>query len=111
MESIDFYSLGAKIKTKRKEQRYTQEQLSELCDISVGFLAHIEAGTRSPSLETLYKIAKVLNISIDYLLLDTTIDDDNFIQYVTAAVQNKPKERYKHFCNVVKILAERIDEI
>ena len=111
MVNIDYYSLGSKIKTKRKEQRHTQEQLSELCGISVGYLAHIEAGTRSPSLETLYKIAKALNISIDFLLLDTTLDDDNFIQHVTSAVQNKPTERYNRFCNVVKVLAEHIDEI
>ena len=111
MVNIDYYSLGNKIKYKRKEQRYTQEQLSELCDISIGFLAHIEAGTRSPSLETLYKISKILKLSIDYLLLDTTIDDNNFIQYVSVAVQNKPIERYNRFCNVVKVLAEHIDEI
>lgn len=111
MVNIDFYSLGTKIKNKRKEQRYTQEQLSELCDISVGFLAHIEAGSRAPSVETLYKIARTLNLSIDYLLLDTAVDDDNFIQHVTAAVKSKSAERYKHFCNVVKVLAEHIDEI
>ena len=110
MTSIDYYSLGSKIKAKRKERHYTQEQLSELCDLSVGFLGHIEAGSRIPSLESLYKIAVALNVSIDYLLLDTALDD-NFIQHVTAAVQNKPKERYNHFCDVVKILAEHIDEM
>jgi len=111
MTSIDYYSLGSKIKAKRKERHYTQEQLAELCDLSVGFLGHIEAGSRIPSLESLYKIAVALNISIDYLLLDTTIDDNNFIQYVTAAVQNKPPDRYNRFCSVVKLLAEHIDEI
>ena len=111
MKSIDYCGLGAKIKAKRKEQNYTQEQLSEICDISIGFLAHIEAGTRIPSLESIYKISRVLSLSIDYLLLDTTIDDDNFIQYVTAAVQKKSTERYKRFCTTVKILADNIDEL
>ena len=111
MTNIDYCSLGLKIKTKRKEQRYTQEQLSELCDISVGFLAHIEAGSRALSVETLYKIARVLNLSLDYLVLDTAVEDDNFIQHVTAAVKSRPAERYKQFCKVVKVLAEHIDEI
>ena len=111
MVNIDYYSLGAKIKNKRKQQRHTQEQLSELCDISVGFLAHIEAGSRVPSLETIYKIALALNMSLDYLILDTAVADNNFIQCVTSAVQNKSPERYGRFCNVVKLLAEHIDEI
>ena len=111
MLSIDYYALGSKIKAKRKEQRYTQEQLAELCDLSVGFLGHIEAGSRVPSLETIYKIAIVLQMSLDYLILDTAVADNNFIQSVTSAVQNKPTERYARFCNIVKVLAEHIDEI
>ncbi len=111
MVGIDYFGLGSKIKVKRQDRRYTQEQLAELCDLSVGFLGHIEAGTRVPSLESLYRIALALNLSLDYLILDTAVDDDNFIQHVTAAVKNKPAERYKHFCNVVKVLAEHIDEI
>ena len=111
MVSIDYYSLGSKIKATRKERRYTQEQLAELCEISTGFLCHIEAGTRVLSLDTLYRIALVLNTSIDFLLLDTAVDDDNFLQHITATIQSKPAERYRRFCNVVKVLAEHIDEI
>ena len=111
MKSIDYFSLGAKIKATRKEQNYTQEQLSEICDISIGFLAHIEAGTRIPSLESIFKISRALNLSIDYLLFDTTVHDDNFIQYVTTAIQNKPAESYSRFCKIVKVLAENIDDL
>jgi len=111
MVYIDYYSLGLKIKKKRKELKYTQEQLAELCDISTGFLCHIEAGTRILSLETLYKIAISLKTSIDYLLLDTALEDDNFIQHIAAAVRNKSTKQYKNFCNTIKILAEHIDEM
>ena len=111
MINIDYYSLGLKIKKRRKELKYTQEQLSELCDISTGFLCHIEAGTRILSLETLYKIAISLKISIDYLILDTALEDNNFIQHIAATVQNKSAKKYKNFCNIIKILAENIDEM
>ena len=71
MNNINYVNLGEKIKSTRKERGYTQEKLAEICDISTGFLGHIERGTRKLSLDTLFCIATVLNVSIDYLLIDS----------------------------------------
>ena len=69
MNNINYVNLEQKIKSTRKERGYTQEKLAEICDISTGFLGHIERGTRKLSLDTLFCIATVLNVSIDYLLI------------------------------------------
>lgn len=111
MKSIDYYHLGTKIRAKRHEYGYTQEKLAELCDISTGFLGHIENGTRVLSLETLYSIACVLHVSIDYLLLDSAVDPDNFMEQIISAVQIKNPQKYNQFRKTVKILADHIDEL
>ena len=64
--------LGLKIAYYRKKAGYTQETFAEKIGISVNFLAQVEGTgtTRGVSLETLFKIADVLNIPPSKLLED-----------------------------------------
>ena len=65
-----YITLGLKIAYYRKKAGYTQEVFAEMINKSVNFLGQIEGtGTvRGVSLETLFKIAQVLNISPSKLL-------------------------------------------
>lgn len=56
--------LGKRIKELRKNQGLTQEVLAELIDIETTSLSGIESGRHFPSLPTLEKIAKVLNVEL-----------------------------------------------
>lgn len=111
MYMLDYYELGRKIREKRIEFGYTQEKLAELCDISTGFLGHIEKGTRKLSLDTLFCIANTLHVSLDYLLLDATIQQDEIGTQINAAVRNAPLSSSLTFKKVLKILVEHIDEL
>lgn len=59
--------LGKKIKELRKQNRFTQEKLSERINIDVTTLSGIESGRHFPSLQTLEKIANVLNVELQLL--------------------------------------------
>jgi transcriptional regulator with XRE-family HTH domain len=48
----------------RKNLRYTQIQVAEMADIHSNYYAKVERGNSVPSLKTLIKIAKVLNVSV-----------------------------------------------
>ena len=48
----------------RKQLRYTQREVGELAGLNPNYYAKVERGDGVPSLKTLYKIAKALNISI-----------------------------------------------
>lgn len=50
------------IKKFRQEKNLTQEQLSELCDISQDYLSEIERGKKTPSLKRFILIAEKLKI-------------------------------------------------
>lgn len=63
--SID---VGKRIFDARKEKNMTREKLAELSDISVQFLADIEKGRKSMTINTLKKICDSLNLSADYII-------------------------------------------
>ena len=67
-----YITLGLKIAYYRKKRGYTQENLAEKVGISLNFLTQVEGtGTiRGISLETLFKMADVLQVAPSKLLED-----------------------------------------
>jgi transcriptional regulator with XRE-family HTH domain len=63
------FMLGENIKKIRKRRNLTQDRLSKLADIPYTSITKIETGViKKPSVQTVAKIAKVLNISLDELV-------------------------------------------
>ena len=54
--------IGKRIRDLRKSRKLTQEQLAELIGIGTPNISYIENGKFSPSVETLDKLAKVLQV-------------------------------------------------
>ncbi len=68
---IIYNEIGKLVKKERKKQGLTQEQLADLTNYSLSFIANIESNTyQSFSIHTLYNLANALNISIHNLLPD-----------------------------------------
>ena len=58
-----------KIKQLREQLNLSQEKLARLADVSNNTIINMEAGKQNnPTIETLQKIAKVLNVSIEELI-------------------------------------------
>lgn len=62
-----YKKLGTKIRSFRKEKDLTIEHLAELVNIHECFLGELERGRKKPSIDTLVKLAKVLDVDL-YLL-------------------------------------------
>ena len=56
--------IGKQIKAARKAQKKTQADLADLTGLSDNYIALLERGHRSPSVETLDKISKALKVPI-----------------------------------------------
>ena len=67
---IDYKRIGKRVKANRKQQQMTQAELAEKVNVSDVYISRIETGARSPSLGSLLKIAIVLDVSLDSLVLD-----------------------------------------
>ncbi len=63
-------SIGKRIQKHRKAKGWRQEEFAERIDLSVNYTGMIERGEKTPRLETFIKIANVLDISPDLLLID-----------------------------------------
>ena len=68
--TIDYKSIGKRVKASRILRQMTQAELAEKTGMSDVYISRIETGVRSPSLSSLLKIALVLSISLDSLVLD-----------------------------------------
>lgn len=70
MENKKNLTFGEKLKTARKSAGLTQEQLAEKLTVSRQAVTKWEADRGLPDIENIRLIAKLLNVSIDYLLDD-----------------------------------------
>lgn len=61
------YSLPERVKYLREARNMTQKDLAELAGVSQPTIAHIEKNSKDPSVATLDKIAKALDIHIGTL--------------------------------------------
>lgn len=57
-------TIGLKIKELRNSKKYTLKYLSEETNLSIGFLSQLERGLTSVAVDSLAKIAKVLDINV-----------------------------------------------
>jgi transcriptional regulator with XRE-family HTH domain len=55
---------GKKLRAIRKDRAMTQEQFSELLDISIDFLSLIERGLNAPSFESIESFSITLGIPV-----------------------------------------------
>ncbi|MEG3006284.1 MAG: cupin domain-containing protein [Oscillospiraceae bacterium] len=57
-------TIGSKIKALRISKKYTLKQLSVESGLSTGFLSQLERGVSSIAIDSLAKIAEILNVSL-----------------------------------------------
>ncbi len=67
--------VGERIKTRRAELGWTQDQLGQKAGISKSFLSDLENGKRSVGAENLLDIARALGVSIDFLMTGEASQD------------------------------------
>ena len=88
---MNYKLLGENIRKYRKEKKYTLEQVAEKLDVSTTFIGQIERAKGIPSLETLVKIANVLETSVDGLLfgdLNVQAGNNHFINKIMELTED-----------------------
>ncbi len=68
MENIILQKFGNSVAFIRKQMGLTQEELAFKSDLSTNYVRKIEKGLVNPSLKTIRKIAKALDINIGELI-------------------------------------------
>ena len=68
MENDTLKDIGKRLSAARIAKGYTQEQLSELTNLSTQSLSAVENGYNALRAENIIKVCECLSISADYLL-------------------------------------------
>lgn len=92
-----FSQIGSKINKLRVEKKLTLKELSQLTNLSVGFLSQLERGLTTVAIDSLENISKALGVDINFFFTVVKdhneviqksydrkvifMDEDNFIQF------------------------------
>ena len=70
-DKYDFRAFGLAIKEARKKQGLTREQVGAMIEIDPRYLTNIENKGQHPSLQVLYDLVFLLNVSVDEFFLSS----------------------------------------
>lgn len=98
--------VGIRIMQKRKEKGLSQEELSEMINLSKNHLSSIERGKYIPTTRCLIKICNALGGTPDYYLIGKISDSD---KNEIVSLLNKCPEKYLDL--IKKTINLFIDEI
>lgn len=99
--------IGQRLREKREQAGYTREKLGELCSLSPRFIANIEFGDATFSLDSLMAVCRVLACSSDYLLFGNSVDGEAWSE--TASRLRQLNVKYQP--SVDKVLQGLIETI
>lgn len=93
---LNYRMIGQRIRSARLKQGFTQEKLAELTELSVQHISNIETASTKLSLQTLVKIANVLDSSVDELLCDNikiakTVYDNEIMQELMDCTEQETR--------------------
>ena len=111
---VDYSALGEKIRQKRLSTGWSMDAVSEKIGLSESFYGHVERGSRVLSVETLVKIASYLDLSLDYLLLESkpVSDSDKALHMELDSIfRDKSPSQRKYLLNIFRVLADGIDKL
>ena len=101
--------IGANIRTARRKLDETQAELARRLDLSTNFIAHLERGSRKPSLDTLLALAKALEITLADLIDSgppppRTAKDSPRLRRAIRLLRTTPPDRLDLFIRLLEAL-------
>lgn len=85
------------LKKLRKAKDMTQKELGTLCDISESMVSNLESGKKSPSFETLLKLAEALDCSVADILGEERKAPEITADFVSFPVMGEVAAGYDHY--------------
>ena len=68
MDAKSKLEIGQRLRQKREEAGFTREKLGELCNLSPRFIANVEFGENTFSIDSLIAVCRALSCSSDFVL-------------------------------------------
>lgn len=98
--------LGQRIRYYRRLRKLTQEKLGEQTLVSYKYIGEIERGKKNPSITVIYRLSKILQVSIDNLIDDPSVpicENHKYIQSIIHLLENKDTIALKKAFYLLKV--------
>lgn len=97
--------IGLQIRYYRKGMHLTQEQLAEICNLHPTYIGQLERGEKNATVESIYRIAKGLNIPLSKLLTNIEFTEDNVHDiplHIYHQLLSLPSDKQNSIYNIVQ---------
>lgn len=105
------YGVRRKLITLRKSRELTQEQLAEQLNVSRQSISKWESGQVIPEVEKIVELSKVFDVTVDYLLKPSEIDELSVKTEILEQQQKQMLVRNRNALKFPKILCIRLEFI
>ncbi len=98
--------LGQRIRELRSERHMSQEELSFKSGISAAHLGQIERGLKSPTIDTIGKIATALDVPTSTLFsseFPKTLPQNNTVQKIIAQLMSMTEPEQQDVLRIIRI--------
>ena len=110
--SLDYSEIGKRIRELRKAKNLTQEQVASLISVSDNHVSKIETGNSSISLNVFINIAKVFDVSLDYLMFGTLnkgeIVNDAIIRAILDDFTEEQKDLIVYLLKGIQLYSDKL---
>lgn len=113
MNQLNWDDIGVRLKELRKKNDITIERLCEIVGVSTSFIGLIERGDSKISIDNLFKLSRVFNVSVDYILTgdENIVIEKSYSRFdkLNSAVYDYSEEELDFLIDLSKFLKKRVD--
>ena len=92
---VDYRLIGARIKEQRRLREYTQEDLAEKLEVSVGYISQVERGITRSSLDLLAAVSTVLECDMAVLVTGSAMNRESYMRDEIGTLYDQLNHREK----------------
>ncbi|MBE3569982.1 MAG: helix-turn-helix transcriptional regulator [Bacillales bacterium] len=101
--------IGERIRTFRKEKGLSQEELADIANLHATYIGQLERGEKNATLESIEKVAKALEISLEDLFRSIHPNPNSqeyTLSKIITRLQTQSIEDQKVFLHLLDVLLE-----
>ncbi len=98
-------TLGVRIRQERIKRSLTIEKLAEKLDVSPSFLGCVERGERALSLEKLYNISELFDVTVDSLIKEKSSETSR-VEEMSLLLKELDENEYRTVYEIARTAKE-----
>ena len=101
--------IGNRIRQLRVKKGFSQEKLAELSELNTSYIGQIERGEKNPSVDTVYNIAKALDMDMSVLFKNISTDGiiDSYPHKVYSLMLTMDEKHSKYLFDLATLFSEK----